>query len=142
MKIAITGSSGFIGTAFKRHLEAQGNSILRVLRRGSRLQAEAGDASWDFERPEELGRQLEGADAVVHFAGAVISDHRWTASYKREILESRVQGTQNVALALAGMKKKPKVLLSPSAVGYYGPRGSEAVDESAGPGDDFLAKVC
>jgi len=142
MNIAITGSSGFMGTAFKRHLEAQGDTLIRVLRRGSRVQAEAGDASWDFERPEELGRQLEGADAVVHLAGAGISEHRWTAAYKREILESRVQGTRSVALALAGMKKKPKVLLSASAVGYYGPRGSEDIDESSGPGDDYLAKVC
>jgi len=142
MKIAITGSSGFIGTALKAHLLAKGHLVTPIVRRASQATPAADAIVWDIENPDELGRRLEGVDAVIHLAGAGISDHRWSASYKREILESRVLGTQCLAKALAGMNQKPGLLISASAIGIYGPRGTEAVDELTGAGDDFLAKVC
>lgn len=131
MKIAITGSHGFIGSALVKALEAKGYQVIRVKRQGPR-----------FGALDELAAQLQGAEAVVHLAGAGISDRRWSAAYKREILESRVEGTRALAEAAAKLDPKPGVFISGSAVGYYGPRGTEALDEKAAPGTDFLAKVC
>jgi uncharacterized protein (TIGR01777 family) len=91
---------------------------------------------------EALPGRLEGCGAVIHLAWAGISDHRWTASYKKKILESRVQGTRSLSQSLAAMKQKPQVLISASAIGIYGPRGDEALDENAPLGNDFLAEVC
>jgi uncharacterized protein (TIGR01777 family) len=142
MDIAITGSSGFIGQALCSYLALGGHRIRRVLRAGSSQAALPGALVWDPNDPQALGRGLLGCDAVIHLAGAGISDHRWTASYKRQILSSRVEGTQSICQALAGMGRKPRILVSASAIGIYGPRGGEPLDEGAGPGGDFLAKVC
>jgi uncharacterized protein (TIGR01777 family) len=142
MNIAITGSSGFIGSALRAHFEQAGYRVTRVLRMGRGGQAAQGSVFWDLARPGDLAAGLEGVDAVIHLAGAGISDHRWTAAYKQEILESRVQGTRGLSEALGMMKKKPQVLISASAVGIYGPRGTERINESAVSGSDFLAKVC
>lgn len=139
MKIAMTGSSGFIGRALGARLKQDGHHLLRIVRAGS---SGKDGVLWDLENPADLGAKLEGCDAVVHLAGAGISDHRWTAAYKQSILNSRVEGTRSLTQALAGMRQKPRVLVSASAIGIYGPRGAETIDEKAHPGDDFLAKVC
>lgn len=118
MKVAIAGSSGLIGSALVQALAARGDEVVRLPRFGS--------APWD----------LQGAEAVVNLAGANVGGKRWSREYKQEILDSRVLPTR--ALAALG----PSVLVNASAVGFYGGRGDEPLDESAGPGADFLAGVC
>jgi len=124
MRIAITGSHGLIGSALLTRLEGEGHTIVR-LERGA------------FDTAE-----LEGLDAIVHLAGAGIGDHRWSDSYKAEILGSRVQGTTALAKTIHDLQSKPRVLLSGSAVGWYGPRGDEVLDETSTSGTGFLADVC
>jgi len=97
---------------------------------------------WDPDAGTIDAAALEGVDAAVHLAGAGIGDKRWTEERKRLILESRTRGTDLLARTLAGLERRPAVLLSGSAVGYYGDRGSEDLTERSGPGDDFPARVC
>ncbi|HEX6570075.1 MAG TPA: TIGR01777 family oxidoreductase [Acidimicrobiales bacterium] len=138
MDVAITGASGLIGTALARSLRADGHTVRPVVRRPS---AEPGAVRWDPAADAIDAAGLEGVDAVVHLAGAGIGDRRWSAARKREILESRTQGTGLVARTLAGMASPPAVLVSASAVGYYGSPGDEVVTEQSPPGDDFVARV-
>ncbi|MCX5382858.1 TIGR01777 family oxidoreductase [Streptomyces sp. NBC_00083] len=139
MKIAVTGSTGLIGTELVRSLRADGHEVLRLVRRG----ADAPDeVAWDPARQYVDAAGLTGCEAVVHLAGAGVADHRWTDAYKKQIRDSRVLGTAALAEALASLDTPPKVLVSGSAVGYYGDTGSRAVDESAPPGDGFLPSVC
>ena len=136
--VAITGATGFIGTAITARLRAGGTRVRRVMR-GAR----AGDPdaiSWDPMRGVLDASDLEGADAVIHLAGEPIAQ-RWTASRKRAIRESRVRGTELVARTIATLERTPRVLLSGSAIGYYGDRGDEPLDETSAPGTDFLAQV-
>ena len=121
MRVAVTGASGLIGTALCRSLAARGDIVLPM------------------GRPYDA-RVLHGVDAVVHLAGASISD-RWSEAHKRAILDSRVQGTTLIARTLAQLDRKPRVLVSASAVGWYGDRGDEVLDETSGPGRGFLADV-
>ena len=143
MRIAITGSSGLIGGAVARSLEADGHEVVRVVREQSR----AGGASaartvrWDIERGEIEAAGLEGLDGVVHLAGAGIGDQRWSEERKREILESRTKGTSLLATTLASLAAKPPVLVSGAAVGVYGDRGDEQLTEASAPGAGFLADV-
>ncbi|KOU39954.1 TIGR01777 family oxidoreductase [Streptomyces sp. WM6378] len=139
MKIAVTGSTGLIGAELVRSLRADGHEVLRLVRR----EAEAPDeVEWDPARQYVDAAGLAGCEAVVHLAGAGVADHRWTAAYKKKIRDSRVLGTAAVAEALASLDTPPKVLVSGSAIGYYGDTGGRPVDESAPPGDGFLASVC
>ncbi|MEV5205536.1 TIGR01777 family oxidoreductase [Streptomyces sp. NPDC053720] len=138
-RIAVTGASGLIGAALVRSLRADGHEVVRLVRRPAR----AGDeVEWDPGRGYVDVAGLVGCDAVVHLAGAGVGDHRWTAAYKREIRDSRVLGTAAVAEAVASLDVPPKVLLSGSAIGYYGDTGDRAVDESAPAGEGFLPSVC
>ncbi|MFJ7943877.1 TIGR01777 family oxidoreductase [Streptomyces sp. NPDC096354] len=138
-RIAVTGSTGLIGTALVRSLRADGHDVVRLVRRPAR----AGDeVEWDPKRGYVDGAGLVGCDAVVHLAGAGVGDHRWTEAYKQEIRDSRVLGTEAIAQAVASLDVPPKVLLSGSAIGYYGDTGDRAVDESAPPGEGFLPSVC
>ncbi|MFY4718227.1 TIGR01777 family oxidoreductase [Streptomyces sp. LaBMicrA B280] len=141
MRVAITGSHGLIGSALVRSLVGDGHQVVRLVREGAgRDPGDGGETvSWD---PAGDGVRLEGVDAVVHLAGAGVGDRRWSTSYKREIRESRVRGTRTIARACAGAEVPPRVLVSASATGYYGDTGERIVDESAPPGDDFLASVC
>ncbi|WP_171171799.1 TIGR01777 family oxidoreductase [Streptomyces sp. I05A-00742] len=139
MRIAITGSTGLIGTALVRSLEADGHRVTRFVRRAPRSE---GEAEWDPRRQWVDARGLAGCEAVVHLAGAGVGDHRWTEAYKKEIRDSRVLGTAAVAEAVASLDTPPRVLVSASAIGVYGDAGDRALDEDSPPGRGFLAGVC
>jgi uncharacterized protein (TIGR01777 family) len=136
--VAISGATGLIGAALATRLRAGGHSVRRLVRSADAPQA--GDITWDPARDVLDVRALEGADAIVHLAGAPIA-RRWTEARKREIRESRVKGTSLLARTIATMTAKPRVVLSGSAVGYYGDRGDERLDEQSAPGRGFLAEV-
>jgi uncharacterized protein len=136
--IAISGSSGLIGSTLTDALEARGHSIRRLVRRPARGDDEI---SWDPERGQLDVRALDGVDAVVNLAGENLAQ-RWNAGTRARIRSSRVNGTSALARALAAMSTKPRVMLSGSAVGIYGSRGDAILDESSDLGDDFLASVC
>jgi uncharacterized protein len=142
MLVAVTGASGLIGTALVERLHAEGHQVLRLTR--SRPAA-PDQVHWDPAAGELDPDALAKADAVVHLAGKNIGDHlRWTARVKRELLQSRVQGTGLVARTmadLAGGPGGPRVLVCASGVHYYGDRGNEVLIESAGGGRGFLAGV-
>ena len=138
MQIAVTGSSGMIGSALCAALRDDGHDVLRIVRTAP---AAAGAIRWDPKAGEIDAAGLEGVDAVVHLAGAGVGDHRWTDEYKREVHDSRSLGTGLLARTLAGLDRPPKVLLSASGVHYYGHRGDEVLTEESGPGGGFLAGV-
>lgn len=141
MDIAITGVSGFIGTALSRSLRAAGHRTIAVTR--SAPEPGSGDAiSWDPDSGAIDGPAFEGLDAVVHLAGEPIASGRWTGAQRARIRGSRQRGTRLLATTLASLDRPPKVLVSGSAIGYYGDRGHEVLTEASGPGDDFLARVC
>jgi uncharacterized protein (TIGR01777 family) len=145
MRIAVTGSTGLIGSALVRSLLADGHEVRRLVRRRSRTGVQPDGTigiGWNPYLMQVDSAGLEGVDAVVHLAGAGVADRRWTASYRQEIRDSRVLGTETVAGALARLKQPPRVLVSASAVGYYGQTGDRVIDEDAPAGDDFLARVC
>jgi uncharacterized protein len=138
VQIAITGSTGLIGKALVRALRDEGLTVIRLVRRPAGAEDEI---RWDpFGGVDSAA--LEGVDAVVHLAGAGIGDHRWTETYKREVRDSRVEGTRTLARALAGLSRRPAVFVSGSAVGFYGDTGDDAVDESAPEGAGFLPALC
>lgn len=142
MDVIVTGSSGMVGAALVERLMAGGNGVRRLVRAGGNAVPGTREVSW---RPEAGGIDrggLEGADAVVHLAGESIAQGRWTAEKKARIRDSRVRGTRLLAEALAGLKRRPRVLVSASAVGFYGSRGDEPLDESSALGPGFLADVC
>lgn len=138
MRIAVTGASGLIGSALVPSLRQQGHEVLRLVRRPTR---ESDEVTWDPVRGEVDLEGLRGVEGVVHLAGAGVGDHRWTDAYKSEILQSRVQGTDTIARAAAALDPLPSVLVSGSAIGYYGDTGDRLVDESAPQGPGFLADV-
>ena len=140
MDVAVTGSSGLIGTALVAALRADGHDVIRLVRAGPG----AADAIvWDpqADRGGLDPRSLDGVAAVVHLAGAGLADKRWTPGYQAEIRDSRVRGTRALAGALAAMAAPPGVLLSGSAIGWYGDTGGREVTESDPAGSGFLAKV-
>jgi uncharacterized protein (TIGR01777 family) len=138
MRIAITGSTGLIGSALRPHLESLGHEVIRVVR-GTPTGT---DISWSPADRRIDTHALDGIDAVVHLAGAGIGDKRWSDEWKRELLESRTKGTSLISEAVASAENGPKVLLSGSAIGIYGDRGDEELDEQSSPGTGFLADVC
>ncbi|MET9516642.1 TIGR01777 family oxidoreductase [Streptomyces sp. NPDC002994] len=139
MRIAVTGSTGLIGTALVRSLRADGHQVVRLVRRAASTREEV---TWDPKRQYVDADGLAGCEAVVHLAGAGVGDHRWTETYKKEIRDSRVLGTAAIAETLASMDAPPKVLVCGSAIGFYGDTGERAVDEEAPPGEGFLPSVC
>jgi len=138
MRVLVSGSSGFIGTAVLSALEKAGHTPLRLVRGPATGRDQV---SWDIDASRLDPSSLTGVEAVVHLAGAGIGDHRWTGEYKREILDSRVAGTALLARALTQMEVAPSVLVSGSAVGYYGDRAGEELTEDSSPGAGFLAEV-
>ncbi|MEY9843605.1 TIGR01777 family oxidoreductase [Streptacidiphilus sp. MAP5-3] len=143
MRIAVTGSTGLIGSALVRSLLDDGHEVVRIVRREPQERADGSvEVRWNPPLRAIDRTGLIGVDAAVHLAGAGVGDHRWTASYKRKIHDSRLLGTATLADALAGLPQPPRVLVSGSAVGYYGQTGDAVIDESAPAGGDFLARVC
>lgn len=137
LKVLISGASGLIGSALKGVLEKEGHEIWSLTRH------EPGERriAWDPRAGILEPGRLEGFDAVVHLAGETIAS-RWTAARKREIRESRVRGTLILAEALAALSRKPEVFLCVSAIGYYGNRGDEVLEENSAPGQGYLPEVC
>ncbi|MDQ3791816.1 MAG: TIGR01777 family oxidoreductase [Actinomycetota bacterium] len=139
MNVLISGATGLIGSALIPQLERGGHRLIRL----SRSRSSAEDTiRWDPASGALDPSRLGGIDAVVHLAGESIAEGRWTAEKKRRIMESRRVGTRLLAETLAGLGEPPNVVVSASAVGYYGDRGNELLREESEPGSDFLAEVC
>lgn len=137
-RIAVTGASGFIGSALTAHLRGRGDQVVRLVRHSP---AAPDEIPWDPSTGHLDPAALRDVTAVVHLAGAGVGDRRWTPAYKDLILRSRVDGTRAVARAVAA-QDRPVRLVTASAIGYYGPdRGSEVLTETSGPGRGFLAEV-
>jgi uncharacterized protein len=139
MNILVTGASGLIGTALVSSLTSNGHGVTRLVRGQPRSGEKA--ARWDPMAGTIDASALEGADAAVHLAGENIAE-RWTAAKKVRIRDSRVKGTQLLCETLARLSSPPQVLVSASAIGYYGDRGEEILSEESPPGRGFLSEVC
>jgi uncharacterized protein (TIGR01777 family) len=141
MRILISGASGFIGTALRPALSAAGHATTALVRHSPSL--DASEVQWNPRQPLDP-RVLQGFDALIHLAGKNVSG-RWTEKFKREVRESRVQGTKTLAVAAAESfweAGRPRVMVAASAIGYYGDRGDEELSESSSRGSGFLADVC
>jgi len=143
LKVAVTGSSGLIGPELVRTLRADGHDVLRLVRRTPRT---ADEHRWEPSHHRIPPGLLDDVDAVVNLAGVGVADRPWTAKRKQLVLSSRVDSTTTISRALAQAVAddpgRPRVLLSASAVGWYGDTGDRVVDETVPAGDDFLARVC
>jgi len=140
VKIAVSGMSGLIGTALAASFVRDGHDVMRLVRRAVRPGEHA--IAWypALGTIDRTALDAWGGDVVVHLAGEPVLG-RWTAVKKRRIRDSRVAGTRLLSEAIAGVQRRPRVLLTASAVGYYGDRGAEDLTEDSQPGDDFLARV-
>lgn len=138
-RIAVTGSSGLIGQRLVESLRGDGHTVHRVVR--DRSQATGGDIYWSVADHEIDVAALEGVDAVVHLAGEPIAASRWTPEVKNRILDSRVKGTSLISETVANLRERPAVLVSASAIGFYGDRDDETLTEASPPGVGFLPDV-
>lgn len=138
--IAVTGASGLIGSALARALRARGDRVLRLTRRGQSPAAD--EVRWSPLTGEIDAKALDGIDAFVHLAGENIASGRWNRARKIAILRSRAAGTGLVAQTLAALERPPKVLVSASAIGFYGDRRDEILTEESAAGTGFLADIC
>ena len=151
-RILLSGASGMIGAALQRALAARRFRALRLVRSSQPIDvnpsavlvAIPGEFPWNPAATPPIAHPqvLERLDAAIHLSGANVAAHRWTASYKREIASSRVQSTRALAQTLAGLRNPPQSFLVASALGIYGNRGDEFLDESSAPGSGFLADLC
>jgi uncharacterized protein (TIGR01777 family) len=141
MKIIVSGASGLVGAALTQSLRDQGHKVLHLVRKPARAPKEVSSTEirWDPLSAQVDVPGLEGANAVVHLSGANISEGRWTPARKDVLRSSRIDSTRVLVDSLARLRQKPQVLVSASAVGYYGNRGDEMLAESAHPGSDFLS---
>ena len=135
-QILISGSRGLVGSELSRHLQQAGHQVTPLVRNQSQ-----DGVLWNPSNGEVDLEGLEQADVVVHLAGESIAEGRWSAEKKRRIVDSRVEGTELLCRSLAKLQSPPKVLISASAIGYYGNRGDEGCDESSSPGEGFLAET-
>lgn len=138
MQIAVTGSSGLVGAALVPFLTTGGHRLIRLVRKPP----SGDDVHWDPAGGIKDLSRLEGVDAVIHLAGENIAAGRWTSQRKDEIRRSRVEGTRRLCESLAKLSRRPTVLVSASAIGFYGDRGNEILTECSAPGKDFLAQLC
>lgn len=139
MNVLVTGSSGLVGTAIVQALRARGDAVRTLVRRAPR---NANEARWDPSEHSIDAHALDGIDAVVHLAGEGVAERRWTEEHKRAVLESRRDGTRTLCGAIAQAETKPRVLVSASAVGYYGDTGKARITEDSPAGSGFLVEVC
>jgi len=139
-RIVVSGASGLVGSALTASLEAAGHHVVRLVRR--QVAPGAREIAWDPVAGRIDAEALCGLDALVHLAGENIAAGRWTAGRKERIRASRVQGTRLIAEALAGLDRPPRVLVNASAIGFYGDRAGEWMDEDASPGSGFLSDTC
>ena len=142
MRVAVTGSTGLIGRALVERLASDGHQTVSVVRSAGASGQRGSTVNWDPAADQIEGEALEGLDAVVHLAGEPIAARRWSTAQKQRIADSRTRGTALLAGALSRLDSPPSVLVSASAIGYYGDRGDERLDESSSGGRDFLAQVC
>ena len=142
MRVVIAGGTGFLGRSLADSFTAAGHAVAVL----SRIVTGSGVVTHVPWKPDgstgPWASHVDGADVVVNLAGESIAGARWSDAHKRRILESRVQATRSLVSAIRSAARPPRVFLSGSAVGYYGPRGDEPVDEAGAPGEDFLANVC
>ncbi|KPQ32362.1 MAG: TIGR01777 family oxidoreductase [Phormidium sp.] len=150
MKVAIAGGTGFVGQRLVRQLTEDGASVVLLTRNPQKGKRQFPPEAFPTVEvvpydPRQSGpwqESISGCTGVVNLAGAPIADHRWTAEYKQEILDSRTQTTEKLVEAIAAAPDKPQVLVNASAVGYYGTSETAVFDETSAPGDDYLAQVC
>lgn len=140
MIVAVTGAGGFVGSSLRHFLTTGGHDVRPIVRR--KPDRSRGEIQWDPMENRIEAERLEGVDAVVHLAGESISGSRWTPAKKEAIRKSRVVGTRALVAALNSLRRPPAVLVSSSAVGWYGARGAERVAEDGKAGRGFLAEVC
>lgn len=150
MKVAIAGGTGFVGQQLVRQLTQDGASVVVLTRNRQKGKRQFPASAFPTVEvvayePRQSGpwqESISGCTGVVNLAGAPIADHRWSAEYKQEILESRTQTTAKLVEAIAAAPETPQVLVNASAVGYYGTSETAVFDETSGPGEDYLAQVC
>ena len=145
MRVIITGGTGLIGQALAESLAADGHEVISLSRNPDKaggLPQGARAVKWDGRSAQGWGQLAEGADAIVNLAGESIAAGRWSEARKQAILQSRVEAGQAVVDAVKAATRKPRVVVQSSAVGFYGPRGSEKIAEDTSAGHDFLASVC
>lgn len=140
MNILISGSTGLIGNKLTDFLVNKGHKVIRLVRKN--IPYSEKQIYWNPSNEKIELNVNEKIDAVVHLAGESVGEGRWTPSKKKLILDSRVEGTKLICEAISRLKDKPKVIVSASAIGYYGDRGDEVLTEESTEGNDFLAKVC
>ena len=138
MRVAVSGSTGLIGTALVQRLRREGHTVVRLVR--SARDAQPGDVRWDPDAGTIDTAALEGIDAVVHLAGENVGS-RWTKEKKRRIRDSRVNGTRLIAETISRLARRPRVMVQAAGTGIYGDRGDEVLTEDSGPGTGFLAEV-
>ena len=140
MRVAVSGSTGLVGSEVVTVLSAAGHEVVRLVRRVPAPEEKA--VRWDPVKGEVDAAGLEGLDAVVHLAGENVGAGRWTAARKAVLRDSRVNGTRFLCDALAGLARPPKMIVCASAIGYYGDRGADVLTEESPPGAGFLPEVC
>ena len=138
MKIIISGASGLIGKPLVNKLRLAGHEVVQLVRRTPNTN----ESRWNPATGQIDASVIDGSDAVIHLSGAGIGDRRWTTKYKQELVESRTKSTALLASTIANSAKKPSVFLSGSAIGIYGPRGDEELNEQSSNGSSFLADIC
>ena len=146
MRVLVSGSTGFLGTAVIEALENEGHTISRLVRpetgRSKASSAQGQSVRWDPVAGEFDAAAAEGADVLVHLAGASIANGRWNGSRKKLLRTSRIDATRHLMGALSKLQRPPRVIVASSAIGYYGDRGDETLTETSAPGSDFLASLC
>ena len=150
MRILLSGSTGFLGTALVETLRGQGETIVPLVRPGTAWKDAAGvqdkfhgeAIAWDPVAGRFDAAGAEGADALVHLAGASIADGRWNAARKQLLRTSRIDATRQLIGALGKLQRPPRVIVAASAIGYYGDRGEETLTEASAPGTSFLPEIC
>jgi uncharacterized protein (TIGR01777 family) len=145
LRILISGSTGLLGTSVVERLGSEGHEIVRLVRPETLATPgieSANAVRWDISSDHFDGTRAEGTDALIHLAGASIADGRWNAARKDLLRTSRIDATRHLITALSRLKRPPSVIVSASAIGYYGDRREEELTESSTPGNDFLAQLC